>query len=72
MSVAVDGTVRDPWVAQGRAVIHEDLSHRSRLLRSFADTYGGWDVADASVDGRRALVEIGVDRWLMRPDPADR
>lgn len=68
ISLAVDGTARDPWVAQGLATIHHDLGRYGDLIGLFADKYDGWDATDETQDGPRVLIEVAVKRWLLRPD----
>ncbi|WJJ14424.1 pyridoxamine 5'-phosphate oxidase family protein (plasmid) [Prescottella equi] len=68
ISLAVDGTARDPCVAQGLATIHHDLDRWGDLIGLFADKYDGWDATDETQDGPRVLIEVAVTRWLLRPD----
>jgi hypothetical protein len=35
------------------------------VISSFSQKYGGWDAADETQDGRRVLLEIPIDRWLL-------
>ncbi|MCC4306203.1 MULTISPECIES: pyridoxamine 5'-phosphate oxidase family protein [Rhodococcus] len=67
VSLAIDGTAPDPWVAQGLATIHHDFDHFGDLVRLFADKYDGWDAADETQDGPRVLIAVEVTRWLLRP-----
>lgn len=67
VSLALDGSGQRPWVAQGVAFVHHTVGGRRDLLRCFSDKYDGWDAADESQDGPRVLIEVPVDRWLVRP-----
>lgn len=67
VSVAVDGSGHRPAVAEGTARVHRDPGDHPRLLARFATKYDGWDAADERQDGPRVLVEVRVDRWLLRP-----
>ena len=67
VALAVDGTGGRPVVAQGRAHVHRDIEAYPSLLARFATKYGGWDAGDETQDGPRVLVEVRVDRWLLRP-----
>ena len=66
VSLAIDGSGPAPTVAEGRAVLHA-IADRADLLAAFAQKYDGWDAADPSQDGPRILIEVPVDRWLLRP-----
>ncbi|ORI14329.1 pyridoxamine 5-phosphate oxidase [Rhodococcus erythropolis] len=68
VSLAVDGSSRDPWVAQGFGTIHHDVGEFGDLLRLFGEKYDGWDAADETREGPRVLVSVAVTRWLLRPD----
>lgn len=68
VSLAVDGSAGDPWVAQGLATIHHDVGEFVDLLRLFGEKYDGWDAADETRDGPRVLVSVPVTRWFLRPD----
>ena len=69
VSFAIDGSGTNPQVAQGRALIHRDLTLFPDALTLSARKYRGWDVADEPADGQRVLVEISVDRWLLGSEP---
>lgn len=66
VSIAIDGTGARPYVAQGRARIHHQVHDHPRLVTLFAEKYDGWDATDERQDGPRVLLEIPVDRWLLR------
>jgi hypothetical protein len=65
VSVAIDGSAESPHVAQGQGFVRKDLEQFSDVVTAFAAKYDGWDVADPSQDGRRVLIEIPIDRWLL-------
>jgi len=65
VSLAVDGSAGMPMVGEGRVVVHDVESAPGFVIRGLAEKYDGWDVRDAAVDGRRALLEIVVERWLL-------
>lgn len=72
VSLALDGTAAAPTVGEGRAVVHDLSGPRGReahaaVLAAFAERYAGWDAADPSRYGARVLVEVVVERWLLRP-----
>ena len=67
VALAVDGTGARPHVAQGRAHVHLDVAAFPSLLARFAAKYDGWDAADETQDGPRAMVEVRIERWLLRP-----
>ena len=66
VSIAIDGSGAHPCVAQGRARIHHQVHDHPRLIALFAAKYAGWDATDERQDGPRVLLEIPVDRWLLR------
>ncbi|MHA6740049.1 pyridoxamine 5'-phosphate oxidase family protein [Rhodococcus erythropolis] len=68
VSLAVDGSSHDPWVAQGLGTIHHDVGEFGDLLKLFGEKYDGWDAADETREGPRVLVAVPVTRWLLRPD----
>ncbi|WP_207800379.1 TIGR03618 family F420-dependent PPOX class oxidoreductase [Cellulomonas wangleii] len=68
VAIAVDGPGARPAVAQGRAHVHHDIHAHASLLARFAAKYDGWDAADERQDGPRVMIEVPVDRWLLRPD----
>jgi PPOX class probable F420-dependent enzyme len=65
VSLAVDGTGNQPYVAQGRVTVHPRFVAFPHLLTLLAEKYDGWDAADESQDGPRVLLEVPVDRWLL-------
>lgn len=65
VSVAIDGSGAHPYVAEGRARIHH-LGDHPGLIALFAEKYAGWDVTDERSDGPRILLEVPVDRWLLK------
>lgn len=69
VSFAIDGSGTDPQVAQGRALIHRNLTTFAEVVCLFAQKYSGWDVTDETTDGRRVLLEISVDRWFLGGEP---
>jgi hypothetical protein len=69
VSFAIDGSGANPQVAQGRALIHRNLTAFPDVVRFFAQKYGEWDITDETSDGRRVLLEISVDRWLLGGEP---
>lgn len=69
VSFAIDGSGAYPQVAQGRALIHRDVTSFPNAVSLFAQKYRGWNVADPTTDGQRVLLEISVDRWLMGGEP---
>lgn len=68
VSLAVDGSAQDPWVAQGMATIHQEIDQFRDLTQLFANKYNGWGATDKSQDGPRVLIAVSVTRWLLRPD----
>lgn len=59
----------DPYVAEGRAVVHRD-SLREDVLREIAIKYDGWDAAvEIEPYGGRVLIQVPVDRWLLSGEP---
>ncbi|WP_206675930.1 pyridoxamine 5'-phosphate oxidase family protein [Nocardioides zeae] len=72
VSLAFEGTADSPWVAEGSAVVHQpiNLSAHADVLAALRAKYDGWDAADPEREGPRALVEIPVVRWLVRPSSA--
>jgi PPOX class probable F420-dependent enzyme len=71
VAVAIDGSGSEPQVAQVRAFVHEDIAPFTHVVSFLAEKYRGWNVADESVDGRRVLIEISVDRWLLGGEPRE-
>lgn len=65
VSVALDGTGRSPWVAEGEALLH-GIGEHPEPVRRLAAKYG-WDPADETRDGPRVLIEVRIARWLSRP-----
>lgn len=65
VSLAVDGSGGVPVVGEGRVVVHDVDSTPGFVIRGLAEKYDGWDVRDAAVDGRRVLLEVVVERWLL-------
>lgn len=55
-----------PAVAEGRARVHRDTP-RKDVLAAITHKYNGWD-AKAKIDpfGPRVLIEVPVDRWLLK------
>lgn len=71
VSLAVDGTGSQPYVAQGRATVRRNLEDFPHLVALLAEKYDGWDATDESQDGPRVLLEVSVDRWLLHgQDPS--
>lgn len=68
VAIALDGSGARPVVAEGHAHVDRDIHAHAPLLARFAAKYDGWDAADESQDGPRVMVEVRVDRWLLRPD----
>lgn len=64
VSVAIDGTADRPHVAVGWATLHP-CDVFPDIVGAFAAKYRGWDATDPAQDGRRVLLEITIDRWLM-------
>ncbi len=55
-----------PLVAEGRVVVHRD-GFRAGVLRDITAKYDGWDSAtEIPPYGPRVLLEVIVDRWLLR------
>jgi PPOX class probable F420-dependent enzyme len=55
-----------PYVAEGRVVVHRD-ELRADVLREITAKYDGWDsAAEIAPYGRRVLLELIIDRWLLR------
>lgn len=55
-----------PCVAEGRVVVHRD-ELRADVLRELSAKYEGWDpAAEIAPFGRRVLLELPIDRWLLR------
>ncbi|MCC2313281.1 TIGR03618 family F420-dependent PPOX class oxidoreductase [Cellulomonas xiejunii] len=71
VAIAVDGSGSRPVVAEGHAYVDRDIHAHAPLLARFAAKYDGWDAADERQDGPRVMVEVRVDRWLLRPDSRD-
>lgn len=65
VSLAVDGTGAEPYVAQGRVIVHPSIEDFPHLVALLATKYDGWDATDESQDGPRVLLEVLVDRWLL-------
>jgi hypothetical protein len=65
VSFAIDGSGKNPQVAQGRARIHRDAESFPDAVSLLAQKYDRWDVTDETTDGQRVLLEITVDRWLL-------
>lgn len=63
VSIAIDGSAAAPLVAQGTA---ELVPMAGVHAREFSEKYDGWNIADESVDGPRAVIQVRVDRWLLR------
>jgi len=63
VSIAIDGSAAAPLVAQGTAELAPMTGAHER---AFSEKYDGWNIADESVDGPRVVVEVRVDRWLLR------
>lgn len=55
-----------PYVAEGRVRVHRD-ARREDVLAAIAAKYDGWD-AGAEIDpfGPRVLLEVSIDRWLLK------
>ncbi|MBO3086917.1 TIGR03618 family F420-dependent PPOX class oxidoreductase [Cellulomonas dongxiuzhuiae] len=68
VAIAVDGSGSRPVVAEGHAHVDRGIHAHAPLLARFAAKYDGWDAADERQDGPRVMVEVRVDRWLLRPD----
>lgn len=66
VSLAVDGTGAEPYVAQGRVIVNMSFVRHRWAVAAFETKYRGWDASDESQDGPRVLVEVPVDRWLLR------
>ncbi len=55
-----------PCVAEGRVVVHRD-GFREDVLHAITAKYDGWDsAAEVEPFGRRVLLEMIIDRWLLR------
>ncbi|WP_152364792.1 pyridoxamine 5'-phosphate oxidase family protein [Microlunatus speluncae] len=55
-----------PYVAEGRVVVHRDRL-RADVLRDITAKYDGWDsTVEIPPYGPRVLLEVTVDRWLLR------
>jgi hypothetical protein len=67
VSMAVDGTAPSPLVGEGRVLMHAVESAPGRVREGLAAKYDGWDVRDPSPDGRRVILEVVVERWLLAP-----
>ncbi len=72
VSLALDGSGR-PHRRRGargrpRPVRAAGREAHAAVLAAFAERYAGWDAADPSRYGARVLVEVVVERWLLRPD----
>lgn len=67
VSVAVDGAASNPLVGEGRVVVHDVDNAPAFVLDQLAGKYDGWDVRDEAVDGRRVLLELVIERWLLVP-----
>lgn len=65
VSLALPDTAA-PYVAEGRVRVHRDTL-RADVLAAIAAKYEGWD-AGAEIDpfGSRVLLEVSVDRWLLK------
>ena len=68
VSLAIDGSVARPYVAEGHARVHDGFRAHAHLVAQFADKYDGWDATDERLDGPRVLIEVPVDRWLLASD----
>ncbi|MFC7619052.1 pyridoxamine 5'-phosphate oxidase family protein [Microlunatus sp. GCM10028923] len=65
VSLAVEGGDA-PYVAEGRAVVHRDRL-REDVLAALAEKYGGWQAGvEIEPYGKRVLINVPVDRWLLR------
>jgi PPOX class probable F420-dependent enzyme len=55
-----------PCVAEGQVIVHRD-GFREDVLRAITAKYDGWDsAAEVAPFGRRVLLEVIIDRWLLR------
>lgn len=66
VSLAIDGSGAKPRVAQGRALVHQTILRFPHLVELFAEKYSDWDAAEETQDGPRVLIEVPVDRWLLK------
>ncbi|MDQ7804839.1 hypothetical protein Q5425_13925 [Amycolatopsis sp. A133] len=56
----------NPIVAEGRARLHRDALPND-VLAAIAAKYDGWDVGkEIAPFGPRVLLEVPVDRWLLK------
>lgn len=54
-----------PYVAEGRAVVRDRL--REDVLAALAEKYDGWQAGvEIEPYGQRVLINVPVDRWLLR------